>query len=65
MRFFFSPKATLQFSQFEKEFLVRQLRKKRLHHLRLIVTKVDTTYENARRDAQDEDDDPPSYQGCA
>ena len=58
----FLTQSDAAFSQFEKEFLVRQLRKKRLHHLRLIVTKVDTTYENARRDAQDEDDDPPSYQ---
>ena len=58
----FLTRSGASFSQFDKEFLVRQLRKKRLHHLRLIVTQVDTTYENARRDALEEDDDPPSYQ---
>lgn len=58
----FLTRSGASFSQFDKEFLVRQLRKKRLRHLRLIVTQVDTTYENARRDALEEDDDPPSYQ---
>ena len=58
----FLTRSGASFSQFDKEFLVRQLRKKRLRHLRMIVTQVDTTYENARRDALEEDDDPPSYQ---
>jgi len=56
----FLTRSGASFSQFDKEFLVRQLRKKRLRHLRLIVTQVDTTVENARRDALEEDDDPPS-----
>lgn len=58
----FLTRSGASFSQFDKEFLVRQLRKKRLRHLRMIVTQVDTTYENARRDALEEDEDPPNYQ---
>lgn len=57
----FLTRSGASFSQFDKEFLVRQLRKKRLRHLRLIVTQVDTTYENALRDAREEEDDPPSF----
>lgn len=49
------------FSQFDKDFLVRQLRKRRLHHLRVIVTHVDNTFENAVRDANDDDTAPPTY----
>jgi GTPase SAR1 family protein len=56
----FLTRSGASFSQFDKEFLVRQLRKKRLRHLRLVVTQVDNTYENARRDALEEDEDPPT-----
>ncbi|MFH0782295.1 MAG: MIT C-terminal domain-containing protein [Pseudomonadota bacterium] len=58
----FLTRSGASFSQFDKEFLVRQLRKKRLRHLRLIVTQVDTTYDNARRDALEDDETPPTFQ---
>lgn len=49
------------YSQSDKEFIIRQLRRKQIKHLQLIVTKCDETFENAVRDAEDNDDDPPSY----
>ena len=58
----FLTRSGASFSQYDKEFIVRQLRKKRMRHLRLIVTQVDNTYENARRDALEEDEDPPTIQ---
>jgi GTPase Era involved in 16S rRNA processing len=57
----FLTQSGASFSQFDKEFLVRQLRKKRLRHVRLIVTQVDSTYEKAKMDAQEEDEDPPTF----
>ena len=57
----FLTRSGASFSQYDKEFIVRQLRKKRLRHLRLVVTQVDTTFESARHDAIDEDEDPPTY----
>jgi predicted GTPase len=56
----FLTRSGASFSQYDKDFIVRQLRKKRLRHLILVVTQIDTTYESARRDALDEDEDPPS-----
>jgi hypothetical protein len=50
------------YGQGDKEFIVRQLRRKQIKHLQLIVTKCDETYENAVRDAKDNDDTPPTYQ---
>jgi hypothetical protein len=58
----FLTRSGASFSQFDKEFLIRQLRKKRLRHLRLIVTQIDMTFENAKRDAVDEDVEPPTLQ---
>lgn len=49
------------FSQYDKEFIVRQLRKKRLKHLRLIVTKTDVTYNAALHDAREEDEPTPTF----
>lgn len=57
----FLTQSGASFSQFDKEFLVRQLRKKRLRHVRLIVTQVDSTFEKARSDAAEEDEDPPTF----
>lgn len=50
------------YSQSDKDFIVRQLRRRQLKHLQIIVTKCDETYENACRDAQERDDLPPSYE---
>lgn len=49
------------YSQSDKEFILRQLRRRQIKHLQLIVTKCDETYENAVRDARENDDDPPAY----
>lgn len=49
------------YSDSDKEFIVRQLRQKQIKHLQLIVTKCDETFENARRDARENDDDEPSF----
>ena len=57
----FLTRSGASFSQYDKEFIVRQLRKKRLRHLRLVVTQVDTTFDSARHDAMDEDEDPPTF----
>lgn len=57
----FLTRSGASFSQYDKEFIVRQLRKKRLRHLRLVVTKVDETFESAIRDAKEEDETPPSF----
>ena len=49
------------YSQSDKEFIVRQLRHRQIKHLQLIITKCDETFENAVRDAQENDDDPPTF----
>jgi hypothetical protein len=49
------------YSQSDKEFIVRQLRRRQIKHLQIIVTKCDETYDNAVRDARENDDDPPTF----
>lgn len=49
------------YSQGDKEFIIRQLRRQQIKHLQIIVTKCDETYGNDVRDARANDDDPPSY----
>ncbi len=49
------------YSQSDKEFIVRQLRRRQIKHLQLIVTKCDETFDNAVRDAKDNDDDLPTF----
>lgn len=49
------------YGQGDKEFIIRQLRRKQIKHLQLIVTKCDETFENAVRDARDNDDTPPTF----
>jgi predicted GTPase len=57
----FLTRSGSSYSQSDKDFVVRQLRRKTLKHLRLVVTKCDETYLNARKDAEDRDEDAPSY----
>ena len=57
----FLTKSGDSYSQSDKEFIVRQLRYRQIKHLQIIVTKCDETYDNAVRDARDNDDDPPTY----
>lgn len=58
----FLTQSGASFSQFDKEFLVRQLRKKRLRHVRLIVTQIDVTYGKAKDDAEENDENPPTLE---
>ncbi len=57
----FLTKSGDSYSQSDKEFIVRQLRYRQIKHLQIIVTKCDETYDNAVRDARENDDDPPTY----
>jgi tRNA U34 5-carboxymethylaminomethyl modifying GTPase MnmE/TrmE len=49
------------YSQPDKEFITTQLRKGRIKHLVIIVTKVDETYANSLKDAEDKDEAPISF----
>ena len=49
------------YGQSDKDFIIRQLRRRQIKHLQLIVTKADETYENSVRDANDNDEDAPSF----
>lgn len=49
------------YSQDDKDFILNKLRKRQIKHLQLIVTKCDETYENAKQDARDQDEDPPTF----
>ncbi|MDS4058093.1 MAG: dynamin family protein [Candidatus Contendobacter sp.] len=57
----FLTKSGDSYSQSDKEFIVRQLRYRQIKHLQIIVTKCDETYDNAVRDAKENDDEPPTY----
>jgi hypothetical protein len=50
------------YSQSDKDFIVRQLRRKTIKHLRLVITKCDDTFSSAVDDAQARDDEPPSFE---
>jgi len=50
------------YSQQDKDFITTQLRRGRLKHLMLIVTRCDETYENACKDAEDSDDEAPTFE---
>lgn len=58
----FLTESGASYSQSDKEFILRQLRRRQIKHLQLIVTKCDATYENAARDARENDENPPSYE---
>jgi predicted GTPase len=58
----FLTRSGCSYSQADKDFIVRQLRRKTLKHLRLVVTKCDETYQSAIKDAQNQDEDPPTYE---
>lgn len=50
------------YSQSDKDFIIRQLRCKTIKHLRLIITRCDETFENAKRDARNNDEDIPNFE---
>jgi GTP-binding protein EngB required for normal cell division len=50
------------YSQSDKDFIIRQLRRKTIKHLRVVVTKCDETFENAKQDALDKDEEAPGFE---
>jgi len=50
------------YSQSDKEFITTQLRKGKIKHLLVIVTKCDVTFESALQDAEDNDEEPITFQ---
>ena len=50
------------YSQSDKEFLVTQVRKRRLRSLKLAITKIDVTYDAAIRQSEEEDEDAPTFE---
>jgi predicted GTPase len=49
------------YAQSDKDFIIEQLRRHALKHLRLIVTKCDSTFDSAKRDAKDKEEQEPSF----
>ena len=58
----FLTRSGSSYSQSDKNFIVTQIRKRRLKSLRLAVTKVDETYEAAVRQAKADDEDVPTFE---
>jgi len=50
------------YSQSDKNFIIEQLRRKTIKHLRLVVTKIDSTYKQAIKDAQRQEEDIPTFE---
>lgn len=59
----FLTRSGSSYSQSDKDFIVRQLRRKTIKHLRLVITKCDDTFSSAVDDAQARDDESPSFEG--
>ncbi len=49
------------YAQSDKDFIIEQLRRHTLKHLRLIVTKCDSTFDSAKRDAKNKEEKEPSF----
>jgi predicted GTPase len=58
----FLTRSGSSYSQSDKEFIVRQLRRKTLKHLRIVITKCDETFANASDDAEARDEEKPTYE---
>ncbi|MBX6314158.1 MAG: dynamin family protein [Isosphaeraceae bacterium] len=50
------------YSQSDKDFIVRQLRRKTIKHLRLVITKCNETFASAVNDALARDEEPPTFE---
>lgn len=50
------------YSQSDKDFIVRQLRQRKIKHLQIIVTKIDITYQASIKESEEEDEDAPSFE---
>lgn len=57
----FLTQAGASYSQSDKEFIVRQLRQRQIKHLQIIATKIDDTYNSKVHDAQENDEEPPTF----
>lgn len=58
----FLTQSGASYSQSDKEFIVRQLRQRQIKHLQIIATKVDDTYKAKVHDAQENDEEPPTFE---
>ena len=50
------------YAQSDKDFIVTQLRRGKIKHLLIVVTKCDLTFEASKKDAEESDDEPPTFQ---
>ena len=50
------------YSQSDKDFIITQVRKRRLRSLKMAITKIDVTYEAAVRQAEEDDEDVPTLE---
>ena len=50
------------YGQSDKDFIVRQLRQRKIKHLQIIVTKIDITYQAKVKQSEEEDEDVPSFE---
>ncbi|MGQ0793575.1 MAG: dynamin family protein [Deltaproteobacteria bacterium] len=50
------------YAQSDKDFIVTQLRRGKIKHLLIVVTKCDLTFEAAKKDAEESDDEPPTFE---
>lgn len=58
----FLTQAGASYSQSDKDFIVRQLRQRQIKHLQIIATKIDDTYKAKVHDAQENDEEAPSFE---
>src|SRR5271157_3327076 len=59
----FLTRSGCSYSQSDKDFIVRQLRRKTIKHLRIVITKCDETFANALDDAEAREEEKPNYEG--
>ena len=50
------------YGQSDKDFLIRQLRSRQIKQLQIIVTMIDVTYDKAKKQAQDDDEEIPTLE---
>lgn len=50
------------YAQSDKDFIVTQLKRGKIKHLLIVVTKCDLTFEASKKDAEESDDAPPTLQ---
>ena len=58
----FLTQAGASYSQSDKDFIVRQLRQRQIKHLQIIATKIDDTYKAKVHDAEESDEEAPTFE---